>query len=648
MAARGFGLYPQPPVLAGYREPITVELSPPAGSLGVGPRDNRMCVIRPLGKAESYGQELTRGGGRRGALPPWMGPVAAPARPGPDGSFADLDPDDPTFDQAHAFACVRLVLDVWEGYLGAPVPWYFGRRWLEIGLLDQAYDNGEVGRGWLELGYDVSPDRPPHAFALNLDVIAHEVGHLIVYGLVGEPDPARAGAEYAGFHEAFGDLSALLVAAQLAPVVDQVIERARGNLYGANELNRLAELSTTTQIRIASNNSRMSEFVLGWSDEHDIAEPLTGAVFDLLLDLYQAGLVERGLIPAGLAELSDARGHLRAYAPLIQAEYDRWYPRAPQEFRRAFADARDRLGGWLAHVLRRLRRDEVTYVAVVQALLEADRLTGAGFAQRIEASFAWREIGMVPLGPFLGSRALTSLGRRFGLHRCAKRGISAFRASEPEIGITRRGLMVATRESLLTASAVKLYGRVIFGLTVNVEDARNELGANQFLRQQLAAGAQPRLARIYGFSYFGRYTALARPAIFLVHGRGNLASPRAPSVAQSEQDARENRAGRTGIDPAPGAEPEENLNIPPDTTPPNDLARFNPGPNSVDFSGQAQKCCEFSSDMRVWEYDRGDFSLRLDIDSGPLERILIDAELGSDDTMPYFRGQHTRLRGPGE
>ena len=40
-----FRLYPQPPVLAGYREPITVELSPPAGSLGVGPHDDRMCVI---------------------------------------------------------------------------------------------------------------------------------------------------------------------------------------------------------------------------------------------------------------------------------------------------------------------------------------------------------------------------------------------------------------------------------------------------------------------------------------------------------------------------------------------------------------------------------------------------------------------------
>ena len=206
--------------------------------------------------------------------------------------------------------------------------------------------------------------------------------------------------------------------------------------------------------------------------------------------------------------------------------------------------------------------------------------------------------------------------------------------------------MVATRESLLTPSAVKLYGRVITGLNINVEGARNELGANQFLREQLAVGVHPRLARIYGFSYFGRYTALARPAIFLVHGRGDPASPRAPSAILSEEDARGNNPARPAIDPAPGPEPAEIPNAVPDSTPPNNSARFNPGPNSVDFSGQAVKCCEFSSDMRVWEYDRGDFSLRLDIDSGPLERILVDAELGADDTMPYFRGQHTRMRGP--
>jgi hypothetical protein len=347
--------------------------------------------------------------------------LAPPARPAADGGFAHLDTADPTFEQAHAYACVRLALDVWEQYLGVQIPWYFGGRYLEIGLLGQHYQNGEVGRGWLELGYDVSPDQPPHAFALNLDVIAHEVGHLIVYGIVGEPNPQHAEAEYGGFHEAFADLAALLAVAHVDVVVDQVMERTRGNLYGANELNRLAELSATTQIRMASNSAKMSEFVLGWSDEHDLAEPLLGAIFDVLLDLYQADLVERGLIPASLAAESEERGHLRSFAPLIQREYDRWYRRAPGQFRLALADSRDRLGLWLARMLWRLRGSDVTYGAVANALLEADAWTGGRFRRRIVECFAWREIGLVPIGPFLGSRRRAAAALLFGVHRCANR-----------------------------------------------------------------------------------------------------------------------------------------------------------------------------------------------------------------------------------
>lgn len=159
--------------------------------------------------------------------------------------------------------------------------------------------------------------------------------------------------------------------------------------------------------------------------------------------------------------------------------------------------------------------------------------------------------------------------------------------------------MVASRESLLTASAVKLYGRVIAGLSVNVANARDELGANRFLREQLEAG-EPQLARIYGFSYHGSYSALSRPAIFLVHGDGVPANGGASSTHQA-----------------------------------------------LDLTGKAYDCCEFADGIMVWEYDRGDFSLRLDIDSGPLERILIDAEERSEGPA-YFRESKTRLRGPGE
>jgi hypothetical protein len=111
-----------------------------------------------------------------------------------------------------------------------------------------------------------------------------------------------------------------------------------------------------------------------------------------------------------------------------------------------------------------------------------------------------------------------------------------------------------------------------------------------------------------------------------------------------------NDPGTLAVDPEPGVEKDDSEKDPfedPRFRDSKSAARFATGPNSVDFSGEAMKCCEFSSDIRVWEYDRGDFSLRLDVDSGPLERILIDIETG-DDGMPYFRQRKTRLRGAGE
>ena len=79
-----------------------------------------------------------------------------------------------------------------------------------------------------------------------------------------------------------------------------------------------------------------------------------------------------------------------------------------------------------------------------------------------------------------------------------------------------------------------------------------------------------------------------------------------------------------------------------------DDASFAPAIGSPDFSGVGAKNWEFTLGIRVWEYDRADFSLRLDVDSGPLERILVEAESGGDDRMPYFGNRIVRRRGPGE
>ena len=35
-------------------------------------------------------------------------------------------------------------------------------------------------------------------------------------------------------------------------------------------------------------------------------------------------------------------------------------------------------------------------------------------------------------------------------------------------------------------------------------------------------------------------------------------------------------------------------------------------------------------DMKVWVYDKGDFSMRLDVETGTFERILLEAELDEE------------------
>lgn len=142
-------------------------------------------------------------------------------------------------------------------------------------------------------------------------------------------------------------------------------------------------------------------------------------------------------------------------------------------------------------------------------------------------------------------------------------------------------------ESLLAASSVKLFGRLIEDKTLIVDTTKigNNLGQSLGC---LPAGTTGKPARIYGFSFEGQYFDLARPAIFLVHDGGKAA-----------KDA----ATQTGL---------------------------------------AIKEPELLDDVLVWEYDRDDFLLRIDVEVGPLERILLEAEIGPDQIRGGYGGQNVR------
>jgi hypothetical protein len=106
----------------------------------------------------------------------------------------------------------------------------------------------------------------------------------------------------------------------------------------------------------------------------------------------------------------------------------------------------------------------------------------------------------------------------------------------------------------------------------------------------LQAGFPPNLARIYAFSFEGAFYQLARPAIFLVHGLGTPVG---------------------------------------DWFNPSTLDQVGVAAREWDFSGNSSLSVPYGSpqDICCWEYEKGDFSLRLDLDAGPFEQILLQAAL---------------------
>jgi hypothetical protein len=174
-------------------------------------------------------------------------------------------------------------------------------------------------------------------------------------------------------------------------------------------------------------------------------------------------------------------------------------------------------------------------------------------------------------------------------------------------------------ESLLSPSNILLYGRSLKDLqVVHQGDAKagsqteeqvhqpftsSRGGTNNFLQEQLKDSTS-QLARIYGFSFEGQYYDLGKPALFLVHGPGEVA------------------------DRAVGTD-----------------ARYARAPEEADRTGVAAQGYSFSEDIRVWSYDTGDYSIRLDVETGTLEQILLDAETRLNKLEGTYTGASARVSG---
>ncbi len=131
------------------------------------------------------------------------------------------------------------------------------------------------------------------------------------------------------------------------------------------------------------------------------------------------------------------------------------------------------------------------------------------------------------------------------------------------------------------------------------------LGSNRQLADQF--GGDAGFAKIYGFSYEGRYYDLARPTLFMVHGEGEDVADDSLLGAAKDRPARAPRgSSATGV-------------------------------SSADF--------QFGDAVRVWSYDKADYTVRMDVETGMFEQVILEAELDEESIEAFYSGQRARVSG---
>jgi hypothetical protein len=344
-----FLLYPQAPYVSGYDKPEPVWISTPPDKLQAGPANRRFYVRDPILDKEPYEFPY---------LPPFVGEIYPPAEAAPDGHFDHLIAGSRQFIAAHAFASAQRVLDILESYLGHEVVWFFAETYDRLEIIPWVeWRNAQSGYGFLELGVDRGNDGRAAPFALNFDVIAHEVGHAVLFSLFGAPESGISAGDFGAFHESNSDLISLLCFMHFDSGLDRLLRHCDGNLLVLNELNRIAELTGDRQIRLASNPRRLSEVT---SEIHDRSRPFTGAIFDTIVEGFHLRLAERGLADAGLLGI-DIHDVDEARLERISRFTTDAFRARPYLFKTALIESRDEVALALAQAWPRLDPNNLSF-----------------------------------------------------------------------------------------------------------------------------------------------------------------------------------------------------------------------------------------------------------------------------------------------
>lgn len=204
------------------------------------------------------------------------------------------------FHQVNVWAVLQGALAFFEAGqgLGRPIPFGFdGNRLIVVPHAaygrNAYYDRASKS---LQFYYFDNEDGDRVYTCLSTDIIHHEFGHAVLDGI--RPRLHESGlVESAAFHEAIGDLTAILIILRDNDFRDKLAEATGGELDGPNPLSAIAEQFGTAvrdqpYLRTACNEDKMSD-VAGALGPHRVSQVLTGAMFDILVALSEHYRQER-------------------------------------------------------------------------------------------------------------------------------------------------------------------------------------------------------------------------------------------------------------------------------------------------------------------------------------------------------------------
>lgn len=202
------------------------------------------------------------------------------------------------FDSVHTFTVVRQVLTMYKRVLkrtqrDIEFKWQWGSKPIKVyphaGLDQNAYyDRSKRELRFFYFHPDSSESNPLVYTCRSFDIVAHETGHAILDAL--KPGFFESWhPQTGGLHESFGDLTAIFTMLAQLDQCEAIIAESKADLHTKTFFSAVAEqfgealFGRTTGLRNADNDLKLSEVT---NEVHDISQVFTGAVYDILADIF--------------------------------------------------------------------------------------------------------------------------------------------------------------------------------------------------------------------------------------------------------------------------------------------------------------------------------------------------------------------------